>query len=136
MLGWTHTRLGHCIIIKRLCHDVPTWFKKQAVRTPIYSSEASLRLLPTPQLTRYPCLQHCYHVEREGVSGSADTSVERLMTTFQLLSPSSDGRISARGQVLCPFSTPVGRYTTKIPGAWCCPAKILNSLSYSMRRES
>jgi hypothetical protein len=31
----------------------------------MYSSEAALRLLPTPQLTRHPYPQHCYHVERE-----------------------------------------------------------------------
>jgi hypothetical protein len=64
-LRWTHTIPGLCIIIKQFWHDVPTWFKKQALRPPIYSSGALLQLVPTLQLMRHPYPQHCSHMKRE-----------------------------------------------------------------------
>jgi hypothetical protein len=68
------------------------------MKSAIYSSGVSLRLLPTPQLARHPYLRHYYHVSVRSLSVSvyADTSAELVMTTFQPLSPSGSGRIFAR----------------------------------------
>jgi hypothetical protein len=68
--------------------------------------------------------------------GSTDMSVGGLMTSFQSLSSSGGGGISAQGQVLHLHNTPVGRHTTTSPYTRCSSVKIPNALSFSNRRAS
>jgi hypothetical protein len=64
-------------------------------------------------------------------TGSTDTSAADLLTSFQSPSSSGGSGIPARGQVLCVYSTPVGRYTTASSYTRWSQVKILVALSHS-----
>jgi hypothetical protein len=68
--------------------------------------------------------------------GSTDTFATGLMTSFQSLSSSGGCGISARGQILCLHSAPMGCYTTTSFDTRRSSEKILVTLSYPKGRAS
>jgi hypothetical protein len=134
-LWWPNTRPGHCIITKLLRHGAPTWLKKQAKGSPIYSSEVWHWMSSAPQLVWRPYPQHCYHVKHEVLVCFLGALTHQPPAWWQLFSfcPYRQLPHLCLGQVLqCTRGAP----RDEAASAWYYFTDISNGLFYLVWRAS